>query len=112
MLNMSGEQRCTVDLEVFTITHHILPDWKNIWMTKYNARIGPVMKHMVRRKHTTDEGCPNCGMAEDTDHIFTCRSKVTGEDILKSQEEILRLHLKDTTSPQLQKVIMELVSAF
>jgi len=58
----------------------------------------------MRRKHATDKGCPNCGMVEDSDHIFTRRSTVT-EDILRSQEEKLRLYLKDMTSSQLQEAI-------
>jgi len=69
------------------------------------------MTNMVRRQHATDEGCPNFGLREDTDHIFTCKSRAT-EDIFKSQDEILKLHLKDTTSTQLQDVIMELVATF
>ena len=111
LLNLSEDQWRTIDWEVFTKTHDILPDWKNIWMTKHNAQMGPVMANMVRRQHATDEGCPNCGVREDTDHIFTCKSPVT-EDIFKSQEEILKLHLQDTTSTQLQLIIMELVTTF
>jgi len=111
LLNLSDDQWRTIDWEVFTKTHDILPDWKNIWMTKHNARLGPVMTNMVRRRHATDEGCPNCGMREDTDHIFTCRSTVS-EAIFRRQKEILKLHLQDTTSKQMQLIIMELVISF
>ena len=73
--------------------------------------MGPVLANMVRRQHATDEGCPNCGVREDTDHIFTCKSPGS-EDIFRSQAEILKLHLQDTTSKQLQLIIMELVTSF
>ena len=50
----------TIDREAFIKIHEILPDWKNIWMAKYNARIGSVMENMVQRRHATDDGCPKC----------------------------------------------------
>ena len=58
-----------------------------------------------------EDGCPKCGITKTTDHIFQCRSKVS-EDVMRTQAEILHMHLQDTTNKQVWEVIMELVRAF
>ena len=47
-------------------------EWIQIWMAKYNNRIGEVRKHMLRRNHSTDGNCPCCGEIEDMDHTLKC----------------------------------------
>ena len=42
LFGITKEQRRATDWEVFTNTHEGQPDWKNKWMTKFNARIGAV----------------------------------------------------------------------
>ena len=103
---MPGKQMFAIDWEVFEKIQEMMSAWQNIWMTKYNARIGVVRVNMVRRRHTTENGCPNCGMPENVDHIFTCQSHVRTKATMQSQEETSNLFLSDTI---LREVVLELM---
>jgi hypothetical protein len=82
-----------------------------IQFTKYNARILPVGTNLVRRKHSTSDKCPCCGLVEDHDHLLRC----THPEMTKEYESLVKdvdCWLQDTTSGTVHGAIMQLLRVY
>jgi exonuclease III len=63
---------CEWDLFFRSISAHAAPNI-NHSVIKYNARILPVGRNLLRRKHSLSSSCPGCGIEEeDHDHLILC----------------------------------------
>jgi hypothetical protein len=78
---------------------------------KYNSRLLPVGKKLLRRKHSQSETCPGCSQFEDHDHIITC----THSDMQATfdmEMESIETFLSQTTSLEIMMAVKELLHIF
>jgi hypothetical protein len=78
---------------------------------KYNARLLPVGKNMLRRKHSQHGTCPGCGAFEDHDHLLICHHPEM-QSAYDTDYEDLRKWLDDTTSNTLKTSVLSLLQLF
>ena len=109
--DLTEDQQRHISWEAFLKTNQLNDEWIQIWMAKYNSRIGSVRKNLLRRNHATDETCPCCGDIEDTDHILKCPNTEINEVYNEKMNEI-KQWLEDTSTIEMAKGLKAVSDAF
>jgi hypothetical protein len=107
---LTREQAISTSWKAFKRNNRTMDEWKSVWMTKYNQRIGGVRKNMERRKHSTDSVCPCCEDTEDTDHILRCANEEI-EEIYKSTTTEIHEWMETTSGTQVAHAFREVCDA-
>ena len=108
---LTEEQQNTISWDSFLKTNQLNDEWVQIWMAKYNSRIGGVRKNLQRRNHASEGTCPCCGEIEDTDHILQC----SNEDIQEVYEEKMndiQQWMENTTDSEIAEGLKAVSAAF
>ena len=109
--NITEEQTEYISWETFLKTNKMNDEWIQIWMAKYNSRIGGVRKNMLRRNHAKDDQCPCCEEIEDTDHLLKCNNDEI-RDIYENKMTELQRWLGETTTIEIARGIQAVSKAF
>jgi hypothetical protein len=84
------------------------PQWQQIILTKYNARILPTGTNLKRRGHADTTVCPGCGHEETSDHLFRCpgnQASLVYEEHMAQLQKHLDMAPRDTPSHQIHRLI-------
>lgn len=87
------------------------PQHIRIQLTKYNAKLLPVGRNLLRRKHSASDLCPCCGQEEDHLHIIRCKHE---EMVAALQEHIVSIKewLSNGTSSDIADGVLALLCDF
>ena len=77
---------------------------RNTWSVKFASDLLPTKKNMLKRRHSTENVCPSCGVAnEKSEHPFQCRGTEMKRSFSESMDDI-KSFLHFTTSAENSKL--------
>lgn len=101
----------TYDWDAFFKSLKTQPPHTRIQLTKYNARLLPVGRNLLRRKHAGTDQCPCCGLEEDHAHVIRCTHPKMEDEFMSNLKD-LEKWLLTTTSRSIAHSVIFLLCDF